>query len=140
MIKSISIADTATFDKEGIKIDKLGKVNFIYGANGVGKTTITNLLHDKSASEFKNSSIVWDGGTELSTLVYNKNFRERNFGKGSINGVFTLGQATKEEKKAVDNMTDQLAEIKKQELKRKATLEELVKNKEEAEKDFLEAA
>lgn len=44
MIKKITIRDVASYDDEGIVIDNLQKVNFIYGGNGCGKTTISRFL------------------------------------------------------------------------------------------------
>ena len=44
MIKSISVKQIATFDNDGTIIDNLKKVNFIYGANGCGKTTLSKKL------------------------------------------------------------------------------------------------
>lgn len=140
MIESISISGVATYDDSGVKIDGLRKVGFIYGANGTGKTTITKLLGDSTAPEFAKSSVSWKGGLALPTLVYNRDFRDRNFGKGKIDGVFTLGEATKEEKEAIEQMVADLAEIKSQCIQKKATLDWLKKEKEKAATSFCEAA
>jgi len=140
MIEVISIAGVATYDAAGVKIEDLKKVGFIYGANGTGKTTITKLLADNSSPEFSSCSVRWKGDLPLQTLVYNRDFRDRNFGKGKIDGVFTLGEATKEEKEAIEKMVADLAEIKSQGLQKKATLDRLKEEKEKAENDFCEAA
>ena len=96
MIAKISIKDTATYDNNGVDIDNLKKINFFYGANGSGKTTISNVL--QSPSEYGTCTIEWQDDTPVDTLVYNKNFREHNFlGDKKIAGVFTLGKATKEQ-------------------------------------------
>ena len=42
MISKIMIRNVATYDNVGVAVENLGKVNFIYGANGCGKTTISN--------------------------------------------------------------------------------------------------
>ena len=44
----------------------------------------------------------WEDGLPVNALVYNKDFRDRNFGEGTINGVFTLGQATKDDIDIID--------------------------------------
>lgn len=50
--------------------------------------------------------------TPLETLVYNKEFREQNFGKGKLNGVFTLGHATTIEIKVIeDKIEERIARI-----------------------------
>lgn len=140
MIDSISIAGVATYDDVGVKIEDLKKIGFIYGANGTGKTTITKLLADNSAPEFSNCLVSWKVGLRLQTLVYNRDFRDRNFGKGKIDGVFTLGEATKEEKEAIEQMVTELAEIKSQGQQKKSTLDRLKEEKEKAENAFCEAA
>ena len=48
MITQIDIKNVATYDNQGVRFDDLKKVNFIYGANGCGKTTISNFVHDSS--------------------------------------------------------------------------------------------
>ena len=48
MIEKIEVKKVASYDETGIKITNLKKVNFIYGANGCGKTTISKFLHDKT--------------------------------------------------------------------------------------------
>ncbi|EGR4189604.1 hypothetical protein DLR60_05155 [Vibrio tarriae] len=39
MIRSLKLADVATYDTTGVHLSNLKKINFIYGANGCGKTT-----------------------------------------------------------------------------------------------------
>ena len=44
MINKIIVKNVATYDTEGIVIDKLEKVNYIYGANGCGKSTLLKTI------------------------------------------------------------------------------------------------
>ena len=46
MISKIEIKNIASFDASGVVIDGLKKINFIYGSNGCGKTTISKCLSD----------------------------------------------------------------------------------------------
>lgn len=119
MLESISIKKIATYDDAGVRITDLKKINFFYGANGSGKTTLTKLIDKPTDSLFNDCSLNWKNGMDIKALVYNKDFRERNFGKGSIDGVFTLGQATKEEIEAIKKMQIELAEIKDNGVKKK---------------------
>ncbi len=91
MIETISIKKVASYDNGGIQLNNLKKINFIYGANGSGKTTISNFAADQTNGEYSSCSLEWMHGQKLNSLVYNKKFRENNFGKGKIEGVFTLG-------------------------------------------------
>ena len=109
MIDSITIKNVATYDNEGVKINNLKKINFIYGGNGTGKTTISNYLKNQKDVKYNDCEIVWKNNLSVSTLVYNKKFRDENFGLGKIKGVFTLGKATKDDKEIVES---KLAELK----------------------------
>lgn len=100
MIKTIKIKNCATYPPEGTSIENCQKVNFFYGANGSGKTTISNFLQNPADSLYRECKIEWENGADADILVYNRRFRERNF-KENIAGVFTLGQATIEQKKTL---------------------------------------
>lgn len=90
MIKKITIRDVASYDHEGVVLDDLQKVNFIYGGNGTGKTTISRVLGSENRElVYPNCEVVWDG-EPLRVYVYNKDFRERNL-RESLPGVFVLG-------------------------------------------------
>ena len=90
MIRKITIRDVATYDHEGCTFEDLQKVNFIYGGNGTGKTTIGRLLGSENRkAEYPSCEVEWDG-EELPVLVYNKDFRDKNFTE-YIPGIFTLG-------------------------------------------------
>lgn len=123
MIKSINIKLVASYDENGIQINDLKKINFIYGANGCGKTTISNFLFDNSNDSFKNCSINWSNEQSIPTLVYNKQFREHNFGSGKISGIFTLGEATAEEIENIKLKNEELKTIKEIGLQKKEILE-----------------
>lgn len=81
MIENILIKKVASYDNEGIQLSDLKKINFIYGANGSGKTTISKLLSDQDNPESKDCDLQWKHGQALNSLVYNKEFREKSFGK-----------------------------------------------------------
>jgi wobble nucleotide-excising tRNase len=130
MIKSISIKQVATFDNEGTIVDNLKKVNFIYGANGCGKTTISNFLYKSEDTKYENCNLDWEN-EEIKTLVYNKEFRDRNFGNGKLGGVFTLGEATADEIKVIEEKVIALKELKKEGLKKRETLEGVSTKKKE---------
>ena len=138
MIKSIKIRNIATFDETGIEIPEFKKVNFIYGANGSGKTTVSNFIYDPTNERFPDCQIEWQNGIELKSLVYNKEFRDRNFGKGTIPGVFTLGQATKEEAELIEEMRKELKELEQKGIQQKKVLERQIEKRDDLESDFRE--
>lgn len=136
MLKSIALKNVATYDSTGVEISHLKRINFIYGANGCGKTTITKFIHAPSEELYLDCELEWKNGLPVKALVYNKDFRDRNFGKGKIDGVFTLGQATKDEIEAIEKMQKELAEIKDNGLKKNETIEKLQGDRKEAEDEF----
>lgn len=139
MIKLVKIKNVATFDNEGVQLNNLKKVNFIYGENGSGKTTISNFIHDNLDSKFSSCSLTWQNSMPLKVLVYNKDFRERNFGKGKLNGVFTLGEATAVQIKVIEQKNEELKAIKANGSQKRETLEKQKAEKEKLENEFKEA-
>jgi wobble nucleotide-excising tRNase len=136
MIENLFLKNVATFDNKGVEIGDLKKVNFIYGANGSGKTTISNLLANPLETEHKECVMRWKGDASIDCLVYNKDFRDKNFGKGTVNGVFTLGQATKEHIDLVAKMQQDLSEIRDNGIKKKETIDKQNKTKDDAQIEF----
>ena len=136
MIQKIIIKNTATFDTEGVEIDNLKKINFIYGANGCGKTTISNII--ASPESYADSSIFWTSDNKEDVLVYNKAFREKNFGMNNIPGVFTLGEATKEQIEELKQKKEKLRELNQQIAQKENEIEKNKKELEEVKKQFNE--
>lgn len=89
MIKSIFLKGVATYPTEGIEVGDLKKFNFFYGANGSGKTTISQLL--ATPDSFSECRVAWESSEKLEVNVYNKNFVEANF-KEVTKGIFTMGE------------------------------------------------
>lgn len=115
MIERIEIKDIATYTNE--TLNSLSKVNFIYGNNGSGKTTISRIIRDES--KFPTCNIKWKDNTKLETLVYNSDFVEDNFQPSQeIKGIFTLGKEEsdtqkriKEEKSSIEDVQKRIDEL-----------------------------
>ncbi|HEY1060809.1 MAG TPA: AAA family ATPase [Daejeonella sp.] len=137
MIENITLKGIATYKSE-VEIKNLKPINFIYGANGCGKTTLTKFIDEPALLGFENCSLKWRGDFSLKTLVYNKDFRDRNFYNGQIAGVFTLGEATTEEIEKIVEMQKQLGEIKENGAGKKKSLDKLVIENDDAENEFKE--
>lgn len=137
MINSITLKGIATYDPvDGVIIDTLKKVNFLYGSNGCGKTTLSNFLQESDNPKFVNCKISWKDEQPITTVVYNKAFREHNFGKGNISGIFTLGQATTDEIQVIEEKKEDLKKLKDEGGKIKDTLNSQIVKKEKVEKEF----
>src|ERR1700730_18507908 len=91
MIESIAIAEVATYGSTAERLTDLSKLNFIFGSNGTGKTSVSRVVADENS--YPTCSVAWKGGTKLQPLVYNSDFVERNFVQlAELKGVFTLGE------------------------------------------------
>ena len=106
MIKMIKLKNCATYPSTGAVIENCQKINFFYGPNGSGKSTISNFLQNPSDARYSDCVIEWENNTSIDVVVYNRDFREKNF-KENIAGVFTLGQATIEDIQALEEMKEQ---------------------------------
>ena len=97
MIEKIRIKEVASYDSTGIEVN-LGKINYIYGSNGTGKTTISELLRNRVREKFSSCSIEWKPGiSDFDMFVYNRHFVEENFNvRNDIKGIFTLGKESTE--------------------------------------------
>jgi len=115
MISKIEINSTATF-QGAQSLGDLKKFNYLFGANGTGKTTISRVID--SPDDYSSCSITWENQVPLETRVYNRNFVVRNFNQQKLPGVFTLGETaqetldkigiTKEDIKKLQNEIDNL--------------------------------
>lgn len=92
MIEKILVNKIATYSRPVEILPK--KLNFIYGSNGSGKTTISNLINDYDLSD--DCLVEMNNPSNIKTLVYNKQFVENNFTQStsSVKGIFTLGEDT----------------------------------------------
>ncbi len=91
MIEKIEISACASYGTAAEVMDGLSQFNYIYGPNGAGKTTVSRVIAD--ASIFPSCAVRWRAGTKLETLVYNRDFVDRNFNpSGELKGIFTLGE------------------------------------------------
>lgn len=99
MIESILLKNIASYDQNGIEITDLKKVNFFFGANGSGKSTIAKYLHNLSKNATDRADDFNDCGNNgydqinHQILVYDENFVDENFNRNSVlKGVFSLNQ------------------------------------------------
>lgn len=87
-----------------VPIDELTFVNFFYGNNGAGKSSIAHAIAE-------DDGVVWaDGKTadDFDVLVYNQDFINDNFvNYGDLKGVFIFGEEDIEAKKKIAELTDQ---------------------------------
>lgn len=124
MISNITIDKVATY-KEKVEISPK-KVNFLYGNNGSGKTTITKII--EKPEEYESSSVKWESESS-EILAYNKDFVKINFNnKTEIAGIYTLGEDSQEKIDTINKLKKELEDINAQ---NKMNEEKLTSKKEE---------
>lgn len=96
MISKITVKSKATYSDVGIELNPK-KINFIYGSNGSGKTTISRQLAKKEG-------IVWDNSIEMPVEVYNEDFKNNVLRPDNeVDGIFTLGGDEAKVQKDIEN-------------------------------------
>ena len=107
MIRKITLKSIATYnDLIGAEFEP-SLINFIYGCNGSGKTTISNVIEDETISP--NCIIDRDLHAKIRSVVYNQNFIKRNFEQAKdLKGIFTLGEGNQTELNAIIAKKDEL--------------------------------
>ncbi len=122
MIEQIHLTDVATFQGRHNILD-LKQVNYFFGGNGVGKSTLAKALREGELGS--GSEVVWKNGRPMKVMVYDKHFVDSNFSDcDELSGIFTLGsdnielqkktkaayEATKKTQQDIDAYADSLAQ------------------------------
>lgn len=105
MIKGIKLNNCTPYQQAEVSDCK--RVNFIFGANGSGKSTISSFLAGIPDSRYSSSTIEWVGEMHEKIEVYNKAFRIANL-QQDIPGIFTLGSATIDDIRALEELKAKL--------------------------------
>ena len=67
MITEIKIFGTASYTQQQEKLENLAKINFIFGNNGSGKTTIGRII--KNSTDYTQSNLKWHNNTPLNIYL-----------------------------------------------------------------------
>ena len=95
MITKISLNKVASY-KSPTLLETDKKINLIYGLNGTGKSTFSNLLYKSAEIKFKDC-VIEGLGDEDEILVYNQSFIQENFFESeNLKGIFTLSKRNKD--------------------------------------------
>ncbi len=97
MISTITLNKAACY-KEEQTISNIKEMNFIYGENGCGKSTIATLLNcminsEHDSAQFESCSVTcsWPPHTTRKAYVYDYNFLNKTISQSTLDGVFVLG-------------------------------------------------
>src|SRR5690554_811613 len=110
MISAIQINPPVATYLTPTRLSDLRRINYIFGANGTGKTTISRVIAGEQRHD--HCQLVWDGGNELERMVYNRDFVDRNFNQdGPLQGVFTLGENQVEAEREIARLRPEIEKI-----------------------------
>lgn len=105
MINSINISEVASYNADDHVMKDLGRINFVFGVNGTGKTTISRVLDNPG--DFPTCSIDWEHGQVQTCKVYNVDFVKNTLTSLSeMPGIFTLGQDDSNKRNEINRMQE----------------------------------
>ncbi len=94
MIEKIILRGIATYNNT-VELSNLTKINFFYGSNGTGKTTISRLI--ANIKSYPSCNVKYQDNTPLKAIVYNGDFVRYVFSQSeNFQGIFTIGDGAKE--------------------------------------------
>src|SRR5690625_7655024 len=102
MINEIQINPPVATYLNPTRLNDLRRINYIFGANGTGKTTISRVIAAEQGHV--HCQQVWRGGSELERMVYNRDYVDRNFNQvGPLTGVCHLGETQDEDERDISS-------------------------------------
>lgn len=105
MISKIKLDGIATYT-EPVEIS-LKKINYFFGGNGTGKTTISKILRGDYGKDISSQSVDYNDSSEPNIMVFNRNFINDSIEMSSkLKGVFTLGEDAIKFQKDIDKLTE----------------------------------
>ena len=125
--------DTPTYKNEEIK--DLSFVNFFYGNNGTGKTTIATKISNKDGLTIDPSEDL----ENYNLYSYNSDFIKNNFSlKDKVKAIYTLGSPIVKNQKMVDDANDEIKKNKRTINSLSVTIDTVTKTRESTINSFQE--
>ena len=129
MIDKILLKDINTYNQI-VEVTGLSNVNFFFGSNGSGKSTVAKLLYNESKPsigkdrKFDQCRVSGFDSKREDILVFDEKYIERNFiSNKELSGLFTLNERNKE--------VDDKIEEKQKEIKKLESYFEILSSREE---------
>ena len=111
------------------------RLNFIYGDNGTGKSTIAETIQNAKNLKFKTGKSAYD----YQILVYNQEFVQQNIQQyANMPGIFTVSQQNAELQRKLQNLESQKEKIQTALFRTVSELETVRQNQEKISHEFQE--
>ena len=135
MITKIKLHNIATYSNP-VELTELPKINFFFGSNGTGKTTISKLL--ANPDYYSSCQVEWQN-EKLKTIVYNEDFvRSVFYQSENLPGIFTMGQGAKDIEEQIKQKNDEKGQLNEEKNRLYGTLENKKKELQNKENNFRE--
>ena len=123
MISEVKLKDVATYKDEKLTSKK---INFIYGNNGTGKTTISRFIENPKELKFSKSQLIFDEAGDCNKLIYNQDFVKINFNpETGLRGIYTFGEESEEKYKLIEKLKKEKDELKTKLIQNKAKIDNM---------------
>ena len=138
MLNNIRIRNVASYEDNEQMLSDLNIVNFVYGDNGSGKSTIAKLVDDDKNPMFEDCNLDWQAPGSVNTHVYNREFIDDTLRETKVKGVFTFGEGAGPKQDKLEKLIEQRKECDTKIGSHTKTLQAKSETLEEEQKDFRE--
>lgn len=88
------------------------KINFLFGLNGSGKTTISRFIRSYQEDKYRDCCKLTWSGDPIECCVYNTDYVADNFCESSVAGIFTLGEENIEIKRQIETLNEKINQLR----------------------------
>ena len=88
------------------------KINFLFGLNGSGKTTISRFIRSYQEDKYRDCCKLTWSGNPIECCVYNTDYVADNFCESSVAGIFTLGEENIEIKRQIETLSEKIDQLR----------------------------